>query len=631
MERAVVVPGWEGDDAHNDDLTTATVISAHVATVLHWLRQRRAARSAVQRPRYRGSVPGRAANCRRDFALGLHCILKDYFGVDGEPPVFGSRLFERRFRVPRAVFLRIYNDLKDRPFWKQRINATGKPQSHPMQKLVGAFRVLAYGECPDRGDEYVCLSQATIEVATKTLVEYLVDDLGSSYLRPPSDREVEGILARNSARGLPGCLGSLDCSHWKWTGCPKGRTGTYQDRNGDRTIVIEAVCDEDLWIYHMFVGAPGSLNNINVLYQSPLYVDITTGKWPPSSFPFTVNGNTRSLLYYLVDGTYPRFAFLVAPYPKPTTEQQRVFNRLQEAVRKDVERLFGVLTRRFHVMLHPARFFTVPSMVLTAQAVAILHNTVVEQRRSSFVSRTRAADANADAANADLGAGGAAAAAGGGAAAASSGGEAAAAVGAAAAAADGGAAAAAGGAGDSGEPEEGGAGEDDAEAGPSGEGDETGDATEDGGGDGAAAAGGLPRGGEGTARMAMHVHQGVGNGTGGGRSGEGGNDGGSGAGGSSAAAAAGANGGGHGATAGRGLTGGTAAAGTAAAADDIPTIDGTAPPRFMAAPDAPMSEYMRVLMATGRARDRVEHGALRDDLCHHVWKERGRLLAPYVQ
>jgi len=601
MEHAVAIPGWDGDDALNDDLTTATVVAAHVATVLHWLRRRRATRAAVQRPRYRGSVPGRAANCRRDFALGLHCILKDYFGIDGQPPVFGSSLFERRFRVPRSLFVRIYNDLKDRPFWKQRINATGQPQSHPIQKLVGAFRVLAYGECPDRGDEYVRLSQATIEVATKKLVEYLVDDLGPLYLRPPTDREVEGILTRNSARGLPGCLGSLDCSHWKWTACPKGRAGTYQDRNGDRTIVIEAICDEDLWIYHMFVGAPGSLNDINVLYQSPLYIGITTGKWPPSSFPFTVNGNTRTLLYYLVDGIYPRFAFLVAPYPKPSTEQQRVFNRLQEAIRKDVERLFGVLTRRFHVMLNPARFFTVPSMVLTAQAVAILHNMVVELRRSNFMSRTRAAAADADI----------------------SGGC--------------GAAAAAGAGGGTGETAEGDACDDEAATGDNGggghetgaaagarggDGNETGDRTEGGGLRGAAEAGGLPRGGGGTAGTAMDARQGLRRGT---------RDGGDGGGGPAAAASAAANGSARDARTGGHVADGNAAAGTAAATDDIPPIQGTAPPNFMAAPDAPMSEYMRVLMATGRARDRVEHGALREDLCRHVWEERGRLLAPYLE
>ena len=143
--------------------------------------------------------------------------------------------------MPRSLFLRIYNDLKGRPFWKQRINATGQPRSHPIQKLVGAFRVLTCGKCPNRGDEDVRLSQALIEVATKMLIECLVDDFGPLYLRPPTEREVEGIFTRNSSKGLPGCSGSLNCSHWKWTAFLRGRAGTYQARSGDRTIVIEAI------------------------------------------------------------------------------------------------------------------------------------------------------------------------------------------------------------------------------------------------------------------------------------------------------------------------------------------------------------------------------------------------------
>ena len=120
-----------------------------------------------------------------------------------------------------------------------------------------------------------------------------------------------------------------------------------------------------------------------------MYMDVITGKWPPRDFSFTVNGNTRTLLYYLVDGIYPRFAFFVAPYPNPQTRKQRTFNRLQEALRKDVERLFGILTARFHVMLHPCRLWSVPQMVLTTQTVAILHNMVVEARLDGFTSRSR--------------------------------------------------------------------------------------------------------------------------------------------------------------------------------------------------------------------------------------------------
>jgi len=118
-------------------------------------------------------------------------------------------------------------------------------------------------------------------------------------------------------------------------------------------------------------------------------MNVIIGKWPPRDCPFNVNGNTRTLLYYLVDGSYLRFAFFVAPYPDPQTREQRTFNRLQEALYKDVERLFKMLTARFRIMLHPCRYRSVPRMVLTTQTVAMLHNMVVECRRNRFFSRSR--------------------------------------------------------------------------------------------------------------------------------------------------------------------------------------------------------------------------------------------------
>jgi len=69
--------------------------------------------------------------------------LNDYFGLDGSAPVYDEAGFERRFRVPRSVFLRIFHAVKGRSFFAQRMNATGRPQAHPLQKVVAAFRVIA--------------------------------------------------------------------------------------------------------------------------------------------------------------------------------------------------------------------------------------------------------------------------------------------------------------------------------------------------------------------------------------------------------------------------------------------------------------------------------------------------------
>jgi len=96
---------------------------------------------------------------------------------------------------------------------------------------------------------------------------------------------------------MPGCIGSLDCSPWEWRNCPKAFSGMYQNRRGKRYVVMETVCDEDRWIWHLFVGCPGSHNDFNVMHVSPLYLSITNGEWPPRTFSFTANDTTRTLLY----------------------------------------------------------------------------------------------------------------------------------------------------------------------------------------------------------------------------------------------------------------------------------------------------------------------------------------------
>jgi len=99
-----------------EDLQIASVVAAHLHALRH--RQKRARGSRVhRRPRYAASVPGRRPNMRRNFRSGLRAILRDYFGLNREPPVYTEGDFERRFRVPRSVFLRIYNAVKDRLFF----------------------------------------------------------------------------------------------------------------------------------------------------------------------------------------------------------------------------------------------------------------------------------------------------------------------------------------------------------------------------------------------------------------------------------------------------------------------------------------------------------------------------------
>jgi len=102
--------------AGDDGADVAAVVHAHVNAVMAVRRRARARRIAGRR-QYHGSTSGRRGDKRRDFAAGVHNILRDYFDVGGLPPMYDERDFETRFPVPRAVFRRVHLAVKYEPFF----------------------------------------------------------------------------------------------------------------------------------------------------------------------------------------------------------------------------------------------------------------------------------------------------------------------------------------------------------------------------------------------------------------------------------------------------------------------------------------------------------------------------------
>ena len=78
---------------------------------------------------------------------------------------------------------------------------------------------------------------------------------------------------------------------------------------------------------------------------SNFYAKLYDGTAPDSSF--SLRGSVYKYGYYLGDGIYPEHSVIVKTLTCPGDEKRKRFKRVQEKARKDIERAFGVLKKRW--------------------------------------------------------------------------------------------------------------------------------------------------------------------------------------------------------------------------------------------------------------------------------------------
>uniref|UniRef100_A0A0D3B2C6 DDE Tnp4 domain-containing protein n=1 Tax=Brassica oleracea var. oleracea TaxID=109376 RepID=A0A0D3B2C6_BRAOL len=223
----------------------------------------------------------------------------------------------------KPLFMRIVDRLSNEvQYFRQREDGIGRLGLSSLQKCSAAIRVLVYGTAADTVDEYLRLGETTTRLCLENFVEGIINLFGDEYLRRPTPADLQRLLDMVEYRGFPGMIGSIDCMHWEWKNCPTAWKGQYSRGSGKPTIVLEAVASYDLWIWQAFFGPPG---------------------------------------------------------PKAVLFAQR-----QEAVRKDVERAFGVLQARFAIVKNPALFWDKVKIGKIMRACIILHNMMVEDERDGY-------------------------------------------------------------------------------------------------------------------------------------------------------------------------------------------------------------------------------------------------------
>ncbi|GJR37308.1 putative nuclease HARBI1 isoform X2 [Tanacetum coccineum] len=115
-------------------------------------------------------------------------------------------------------------------------------------------------------------------------------------------------------------------------------------------------------------------------YQSPVLNDLKVGKTP--EVPFVTNDVTYKWGYYLTDGIYPEWVVLMKSISQPgSNDVKRIrYKQAHEAARKDVERAFGVLKKKWAIVRTPARSRSLKRITHLMYTCIILHNMIRKEK-----------------------------------------------------------------------------------------------------------------------------------------------------------------------------------------------------------------------------------------------------------
>jgi len=160
-----------------------------------------------------------------------------------------------------------------------------------------------------------------------------------------------------SAAGLPGCVGSMDVVHVKWSHCPIGNHNRAKGKEGYPTLGFQCITDFNWRVMAIYGPQFGSRNdkdivkhddNVCAIRQNHLFTNAT---WKY----YDCNDNIRSAtgMYLICDNGYLLWPTSICPYSKASnTTQEGFFSTNLESVRKDVECTLGILKKRRKVLNH---------------------------------------------------------------------------------------------------------------------------------------------------------------------------------------------------------------------------------------------------------------------------------------
>jgi hypothetical protein len=127
-----------------------------------------------------------------------------------DPDSYEAKIFRKRFRLPYPLFQRFVAECKQANIFEE-INIT--KITVEFKVLIG-LRILGRDNCADDVSELLNIGDSTINSILKKFLSDCVKYFYPKYVYVPDGEELDEIWNVYEKLGLPGCVGSMDCTHF---------------------------------------------------------------------------------------------------------------------------------------------------------------------------------------------------------------------------------------------------------------------------------------------------------------------------------------------------------------------------------------------------------------------------------
>ncbi|CAN0110840.1 unnamed protein product [Ectocarpus sp. 6 AP-2014] len=174
------------------------------------------------------------------------------------------------------------------------------------------------------------------------------------HLPTEESGKLDLVMEQYDRLGFTGAMGSMDVTHIAWSRCPYNQARSYTGKEGFPTIGYQVTVDHAGRAIAVTEGFTGSTNDKTIVCWDAAVEKIRTDKqYTEKTFDvYNEDGTTTTLkgCYVLVDNGYHKWQILIEPSKYPLSENDLLFSKRLESVRKDVECFFGILKGRFRIL-----------------------------------------------------------------------------------------------------------------------------------------------------------------------------------------------------------------------------------------------------------------------------------------